>query len=165
MPPTVVVDTGPIVALLDADEAHHEWAREQFQTFAAPLLTCETVLSEASFLLARAGEDPSLPVTLVERGVLKVTRTLSSPEDVLAVGRMIRRYRNVPMSLADACLFVDGHRNRPDQQGQRPLQRGVGMAPERSLVEAEPDNHHLVRRHDDRALAAGALHAERAVRQ
>ncbi len=62
------------------------------------------MLSEASFLLARAGEDPSLPVTLVERGVLKVTRTLSSPEDVLAVARMIRRYRNVPMSLADACL-------------------------------------------------------------
>lgn len=104
MPPTVVVDTGPIVALLDADEAHHEWARDQFRVLVAPLLTCEAVLSEASFLLARAGEDPSLPVTLVERGVLKVTRTLSSPEDVLAVGRMIRRYRNVPMSLADACL-------------------------------------------------------------
>lgn len=104
MPPTVVVDTGPIVALLDAGEANHDWARDQFQTLAAPLLTCEAVLSEASFLLARASEDPSLPVTLVERGVLKVTRTLSSPEDVLAVGRMIRRYRNVPMSLADACL-------------------------------------------------------------
>jgi len=39
--PTVVVDTGPIVALLDADEAHHEWARRQFDTLAAPLLTCE----------------------------------------------------------------------------------------------------------------------------
>ena len=104
MPPTVVADTGPIVALLDADEAHHEWARDQFQVLAAPLLTCEAVLSEASFLLARAGADPSLPLALVERGVLRVTRTLSSPEDVLAVGRMIRRYRNVPMSLADACL-------------------------------------------------------------
>ena len=104
MPPTVVADTGPIVALLDADEEHHEWARDQFKMLAAPLLTCEAVLSEASFLLARANADPSLPVTLVERGVLRVTRTLSSPEDVLAVGRMIRRYRNVPMSLADACL-------------------------------------------------------------
>lgn len=104
MPPTVIVDTGPIVALLDADEAHHEWARDQFQTLAAPLLTCEAVLSEASFLLARAGEDQSLPATLVERGVLKVTRVLAAQEDVLAVGRLIRRYRNVPMSFADACL-------------------------------------------------------------
>ena len=104
MPPTVVADTGPIVALFDADEAHHEWARRQFQVLAAPLLTCEAVLSEASFLLARVGADPSLPVKLVERGVLKVTQVLSSPEDVGAVGRMIRRYRNMPMSLADACL-------------------------------------------------------------
>lgn len=104
MPPTVVADTGPIVALLDTNEAHHEWAREQFRVLAPPLITCEAVLSEASFLLARIGADPSLPMTLVERGVLEVTQTLASPEDVLAVGRMIRRYRNVPMSLADACL-------------------------------------------------------------
>lgn len=104
MPPTVVADTGPIVALLDTNEAHHEWAREQFRVLAPPLITCEAVLSEASFLLTRIGADPSLPMTFVERGVLEVTQTLASPEDVLAVGRMIRRYRNVPMSLADACL-------------------------------------------------------------
>jgi len=61
--PTVVVDTGPIVALLDADEAHHEWARRQFDTLAAPLLTCEADndrKSELSFayiaaLAARVG--------------------------------------------------------------------------------------------------------------
>ena len=72
--PTVVVDTGPIVALLDADEAHHGWARGQFDTLAPPLLTCEAVLSETSFLLQRVGADPSLPVTLVERGVLRIAR-------------------------------------------------------------------------------------------
>ena len=102
--PTVVVDTGPIVALLDADEAHHDWALGQFDTLAPPLLTCEAVLSETSFLLQRVGADPSLPVTLVERGVLRVGRLLDSSDDALAIGRLIRRYRNVPMSFADACL-------------------------------------------------------------
>ena len=102
--PTVVVDTGPIVALLDADEAHHDWARRQFDTLAPPLLTCEAVLSETSFLLHRVGADPSLPVMLVERGVLRVVRLLDSSDDALAIGRLIRRYRNVPMSFADACL-------------------------------------------------------------
>ena len=102
--PTVVVDTGPIVALLDADEAHHEWARKQFSALAAPLLTCEAVLSEASFLLQRAGADQSLPVTLVGRGVLRVEQTVASAADGLAVSRLIRRYHNVPMSFADACL-------------------------------------------------------------
>lgn len=102
--PTVIVDTGPIVALLDGDEAHHEWARTKFATLRAPLITCEGVLSEASFLMQRAGADPSLPVMLVERGVLRVETTVTSEDDGLAVGRLIRRYRNVPMSFADACL-------------------------------------------------------------
>ena len=103
-PPTVVVDTGPIVALLDADEAHHEWARSQVAALAPPLLTCEAVLSEASFLLQRAGADPSLPVQLVERGVLQVARPLAHEADAAAVARLIRRYGNLPMSFADACL-------------------------------------------------------------
>ena len=102
--PTVVVDTGPIVALLDADEAHHDWARRQFDMLAPPLLTCEAVLSETSFLLHRVGGDFSLPLALVERGVLRVERLLNSSDDALAIGRLIRRYRNVPMSFADACL-------------------------------------------------------------
>ena len=102
--PSVVVDTGPIVALLDADEAHHDWARDQFDSLAPPLLTCEAVLSETSFLLQRVGADPGIPLTLVERGVLRVERLLDSGEDALAIGRLIRRYRNVPMSFADACL-------------------------------------------------------------
>ena len=102
--PTVVVDAGPIVAAFDAREAHHAWAVDQFRTLAPPLLTCEAVLSEASFLLARASADPSLPITLVERGVLKVADLLASPDQARAVGRLMRRYSNVPMSLADACL-------------------------------------------------------------
>ena len=102
-PPTVVVDTGPIVALLDTDEAHHD-CRSQFVALKPPLLTCEAVLSEASFLLQRAGADPSLPVTLIERGVLRVARPLAGEDEALAVGRLMRRYRDVPMSFADACL-------------------------------------------------------------
>ena len=102
--PTVIVDTGPIVALLDADEAHHEWARTRFAALQAPLLTCEAVLSEASFLLQRAGADQSLPAALVGRGVLRVERTIAGKADATAVGRLIHRYRSVPMSFADACL-------------------------------------------------------------
>ncbi len=102
--PTVVVDTGPIVALLDADEAHHRWARSRFEALSTPLLTCEAVLSEASFLLMRAGANPGIPVTLVERGLLRVAGSLGSDDDAAGVARLMRRYANVPMSFADACL-------------------------------------------------------------
>ncbi len=104
MRPTVVVDTGPIVALLDADEARHDWARTRFEDLRAPLLTCEAVLSEASFLLRRAGADPSLPVRLVRRGVLEVVSVFDDDADADSLARLMRRYADVPMSFADACL-------------------------------------------------------------
>jgi uncharacterized protein len=99
----VVLDTGPLVALLDADEAHHRWAVEQFSQLRPPLLTCEAVLSEACFLIARIGTDPSLVTRLVERGVLTVTKLFD--DEATPIGRLMTRYRNVPMSLADACLM------------------------------------------------------------
>ena len=102
MAANVVLDTGPLVALLDADEAHHRWAVEQFSQLRPPLLTCEAVLSEACFLISRVGADPSLATTLVERGVLSVTKLFD--DEAPAIGRLMTRYRNVPMSLADACL-------------------------------------------------------------
>lgn len=102
MPPNVVVDTGPIVASLDADEANHAWAVNRLEELRSPLLTCEAVLTEASYLVARAGARPSVVVDLVTRGMLAVVNVLEQESD--AVGRLMRRYANVPMSLADACL-------------------------------------------------------------
>ncbi|MDE2875286.1 MAG: PIN domain-containing protein [Gemmatimonadota bacterium] len=104
MRPTVIVDTGPIVALLAADEARHDWARTQFESLRPPLLTCEAVLSEASLLSRRAGADPSLPARLVRRGVLEVVGLFESDADTDALIRLMRRYADVPMSFADACL-------------------------------------------------------------
>ena len=112
MRPTVVVDTGPIVALLDADEARHDWARARFEDLRAPLLTCEAVLSEASFLLRRAGADPSLPVRLVRRGVLEVVNVFDTDADADALAGLMRRYADVPMSFADACLVRIVERTR-----------------------------------------------------
>ena len=99
---SVVLDTGPLVALLDADETHHAWAFEQFQQLRPPLLTCEAVLTESCFLISRTGADPSVVTELVQRGVLTVAKLLD--DEAMAVGRLMTRYRNVPMSLADACL-------------------------------------------------------------
>lgn len=102
MPPSVVIDTGPIIALLDADEANHDWVVSTLEELRQPLLTCEAVLTEASFLLARVGADPSLVVSLVARGMLTVVSLFD--EDANPIGRLVRRYASVPMSLADACL-------------------------------------------------------------
>jgi len=52
--------------------------------------------------MARWGGDSNAVIQLVERGVLSVAQLFDS--ESASIGRMMRRYENVPMSLADACL-------------------------------------------------------------
>ncbi len=102
MDASVVVDTGPIVAMLDADEANHDWVMSQVQRLRAPLVTCEAVLTEAAFLMSRAGADSSIVPQLVTRGFVTIAKLFD--DDAAQIVRLMARYRNVPMSLTDACL-------------------------------------------------------------
>lgn len=98
----VVADAGPIVAALVAGDAFHSWAKQQFATLRPPLVTCEPVLAEVAFILGRVGGDPQATLELVEKGVLRVA--LSIQDQAGPLRALMRRYRNIPMSLADACL-------------------------------------------------------------
>lgn len=101
-PAVVLLDTGPWVALHCRDDAFHTWSREQFAQIVAPLLTCEAVVAETCFLLARAGHDPAKALDLVARGVVRVAMALG--DEIAPVQALFERYDNVPASLADACL-------------------------------------------------------------
>ena len=98
----IITDTGPLVALLNRRERHHAWAREQFSLMRPPALTCEAVLSEASFLLRNVPSGVDALMQLVERGVVAIPFSLS--DELPDIARLLKRYRSVPMSLADACL-------------------------------------------------------------
>ena len=100
--PTLILDTGPWVALHCRDDAHHAWAREQFSHFSGPFITCEAVVAETCFLLARGGHDPAKALALMARGVVRIGMVLS--DEISAVQALFERYDNVPASLADACL-------------------------------------------------------------
>jgi uncharacterized protein len=96
------VDTGPLVALLNARDEHHVWARDAFDGVAPPLLTCEAVLSEACHLLREVRGGPKAVLELVARGAVAPVFRLDA--EARAVDRLMTRYASVPMSLADACL-------------------------------------------------------------
>ena len=49
----VLVDSGPLVALLDRRDIHHEWVQRELANLHQPLVTCEAVLSEVFFLVSR----------------------------------------------------------------------------------------------------------------
>ncbi len=97
-----LLDTGPLVSFLGAGLEYHAWAVEQWKLFRPPLLTCEPVLTEAAFLLKRKGGDTDALFTLLERGVIRISIAIEREQaDIRA---LMHRYRNRPMSLADACL-------------------------------------------------------------
>jgi len=97
-----LLDTGPLVSFLAAGLRHHAWAVEQWKRLRPPLLTCEPVLTEATFLLQREGRDSDVLFVLLERGVIRIA--LAVQEEQADLRALMRRYRNRPMSLADACL-------------------------------------------------------------
>ncbi len=98
----VLLDTGPLVSFLSASDKHAAWVQEQWKRLRPPLLTCEPVLTEAAFLLKREGADTDPLFALLERGIVRVAMEISEEHPDLRV--LMRRYRERPMSLADACL-------------------------------------------------------------
>lgn len=98
----VLLDAGPIVALLSPRDAWHEWARETFGAIEGSLVTCEPVLAEASLLLRQKPEAPLKVLDFVIRRVVRLDFRLEF--ELLAVRSLMNRYQSVPMSLADACL-------------------------------------------------------------
>jgi predicted nucleic acid-binding protein len=97
-----LLDTGPLVSFLASGLRHHAWTVEQWKRLRPPLLTCEPVLTEAAFLLKREGRDTDPLFALLERGVIRIALAVEKEQADLRA--LMRRYRNRPMSLADACL-------------------------------------------------------------
>jgi uncharacterized protein len=98
----ILVDTGPLVALLNRRDRHHLWVKSQLRKMDSPLDTCEAVLSEACFLLQQVHGGPQAVLELVTAGL--VTVPFSLQVEAKAIQRLMLRYADVPMALADACL-------------------------------------------------------------
>jgi len=106
----VLLDTGPLVAYCRANEVAHEWAVGQLDSLKPPLLTCEPVITEAVYLLAAHGRRADLVWEFMRAGMLKVAFSLES--DFEAVATLLRRYVDLPMDLADACLVRMSEQHR-----------------------------------------------------
>jgi uncharacterized protein len=98
----VLLDTGPIVALLDRGQQHHVICVQLLSTLDAPLLTCESVISEACHLLRRVSGAAQAVVQNVESGSFQIPYRAAGRSAALA--RLLKKYANVPMAFADACL-------------------------------------------------------------
>ena len=98
----VLVDTGPLVALFNARDAHHEWALSALNGIQDPLHTSDAVLTEVLFLL--------FPLAKSRKafGEFWLSGSLVSCFDAEAqkasILRLMKKYEDLPMSFADATL-------------------------------------------------------------
>src|SRR5260370_29870449 len=97
---SVLVDAGFLVALLSRRDANHHWAAGQAPRLPPPWKTCEAALSEAFHLLGTRGAH-GLAALLRRCAVVSAFHLGEEVEDVL---RLMQKYADLPMSLADACL-------------------------------------------------------------
>ena len=98
----MLLDTGPLVGYLNRRDQHHDWAVACWAALYDPFWTCESVLSEAIFALHSEGVDPEPIFSLIERGLIRLA--FAAEEHRADVFRLLRKYSDQPMSLADACL-------------------------------------------------------------
>ena len=104
-------DTGPLVALIDRDDANHERCATTLQGLpASPLLTTWPCLTEAQYLLRRAGGLPAQEELwgFLADGLVR----LLAPEDKdwERMRTLMQQYADSPMDLADASLVVAAER-------------------------------------------------------
>jgi predicted nucleic acid-binding protein len=100
MAANVLVDAGYVVALLSRRDTHHRWALAQMARHVPPWDTCEAALSEAFHLLGSRGA-PALSA-LIQRRSLRVD--FDRARNLDPTTKLMAKYADVPMSLADACL-------------------------------------------------------------
>jgi predicted nucleic acid-binding protein len=98
----IVIDTGPLVALLNRRDRHHAWIRAVLAEIEPPIFTCEAVVSESCFLLRRVAGGADAVLALLSNGIVNIDFRM--PAEIDAVRELMRKFASVPMSFADACL-------------------------------------------------------------
>lgn len=130
----IVIDTGGLYAALDANEALHGRAVAALVNAKPPRLLSPFVLAELDYLVGtRVGHQAQLSLAdEVTRGAYQLEPFTS--EDLGHARRIMERYADLRIGLADASVVVIAHRHRTldllctDERHFRAL-RGLGGKP------------------------------------
>jgi len=99
----ILVDTGPLVALTDADDQYFTECTAAFRTVRQPMGTVWPVLTEAMHFLGDLPEAQDAVWDMLARGAVQLLAL--GPDDVPRIRELMRQYADLPMDLADAALI------------------------------------------------------------
>ena len=104
----VLVDAGPLVAILDADDAFHEECVAALRQIREPMITVWPAVTEATHLVASDTARDRL-LEIIDQGALRIAPL--DGHDVPRMRALMQKYRDRPMDLADAALVRVGERD------------------------------------------------------
>jgi uncharacterized protein len=99
----VLVDTGPLVAMLSRRDSNHEIAAMTLKQIAPPMLTIWPVLTEVQWLLRQEPAAFKALVGLTSEGILQLLPL--DKDDLLSMERLFKKYQSLTPQLADIALF------------------------------------------------------------
>lgn len=127
----ILVDSGPIIALLHRDDRHHNACVEALRKIRSSLVTVWPVLTEAMYLLNFSWRAQEALWEWIGTGTIGILPL--GQEDASRMREMMKKYRDLPMDLADAALVRVAERekirtiftlDRRDFQIYRPIRIG-----------------------------------------
>lgn len=108
--PAVLVDAGPLVALVDRGDAHHAACVDVLKAVRDPLITVWPAFTEAMYLLGFSSSAQSALWEMVESEAIALAPL--GREDAPRMHALMRKYRDLPMDLADAALVRVAEREK-----------------------------------------------------
>lgn len=98
----ILVDAGPMVALIDRSDPDHRACVTALQTLRGPLVTVWPAFTEAMYLLGRSWQAQRALWSRLETGALALAPL--DEDDAPRMRELMEKYRDLPMDLADAAL-------------------------------------------------------------
>ena len=107
---TLVVDTGPLYAYVDADDAHHESSLRLLETHPGPLVVPTLVVAEAAYLIGtRLGWEAEVRfLGDLAGGDFALEPVHAS--DPVRMAELVARYRDLRLGTVDASVVAAAER-------------------------------------------------------
>lgn len=106
----ILVDAGPLIALVRPDDQHHAKCAAAFRTMRDPLGTVWPVLTETMYLLGSLPRAQEAVWEMLVRGIVQLLPL--GPDDIPRIRELMQQYADRPMDLADAALIHVAERER-----------------------------------------------------
>lgn len=98
----VLIDAGPLVAILNRADRDHNVCLDVFKSIREPLLTTWMPITEAMHLLDYSIIAQNALLEMIERGALKILEV--AEVDLPPIRLLMDKYSDQPMDFADATL-------------------------------------------------------------